>query len=410
MAEPVFLLGGAQSDYARNWTREGKGFFDLLSDVTQQALNDSQLSADEVEVIHIGNFAGELFCGQGLLGGWMGHVDPGFEGKPTSRHEAACASGSMAILAAMSDIQAGHYGLACVAGIEMMRNVDGQTAADHLGAAAWRGREAERARYVWPAMFSELAEEYDRRYGLNREHLAEISKKNFANAKLNPNAQTRTWVHNAENFQTDDDANPVIEGWMRKSDCGQVTDGAAVIFLANEARASEYATKNGLRLEDIPRIKGWGHTTAPMLLADKFAASREADGYMFPWVRRAMTNAYARAGIEGPQAVDAFETHDCFSITEYMAIEHFGLAAPGEAWKVIEDGRVSPAGESPVNLSGGLIGQGHPVGATGVRMALDAWRQTSGRAGDMQRAGARTVATYNVGGSGTANVALVIGT
>lgn len=408
MAAPVFILGGAQSDFSRNWTREGLGFFDLLKAVTEEALAETRLSAADIDVVHIGNFAGELFCGQGLLGGWMGHVDPGFEGKPTSRHEAACASGSMAILAAMSDLQAGHYDLACVAGIEMMRNVDGQAAADNLGAAAWRGREALEARYVWPAMFSDLAEEYDRRYGLKREHLGAISRKNFSNAKLNPNAQTRRWTHADASFSADDEANPVIEGWMRKSDCGQVTDGAAVIVLANEKRATQYAAQHGLSLEAIPRIKGWGHTTAPMLLADKFAVRRDG-GYLFPWVRKAITDAYHRAGIAGPEAVDAFETHDCFSITEYMAIEHFGLTAPGEAWKAVESGRVDAGGDSPFNLSGGLIGQGHPVGATGVRMALDAWRQTSNRAGAMQRDGARTVATYNVGGSGTANAAFVFG-
>jgi len=409
MSAPVFILGGAQSDFSRNWTREGLGLFELMQEVTNLGLQDTGLEADDVDVIHIGNFVGELFSGQGLLGGWMGHVNPGFAGKPTSRHEAACASGSMALLAAMSDLQAGHYDLACVLGAELMRNVDGQTAADHLGAAAWRGREAQNARYVWPAMFSDLAEEYDRRYGLKREHLAAISQKNFANAKNNPNSQTRAWKHTEESFLADDEANPVIEGRMRKSDCGQVTDGAAVIFLATEARARVYAEQHGLSLDDIPRIKGWGHTTAPMLLSEKFAATEGSTSYLFPWVRKAMTDAYTRAGISGPDQVDAFETHDCFTITEYMAIEHFGLAGPGEAYQAIESGRVSASGASPFNRSGGLIGQGHPVGATGIRMALDAWRQTTDQAGDMQVGGARTVATYNVGGSGTANVSLVIG-
>ena len=412
--EPVFILGGAQSDFARNWTRDNKGLFDLISETTDAALDDAQLDAEQVEVIHVGNFAGELFCGQGLLGGMAVMANPAFSGLPTSRHEAACASGSMAIFAAAADIEAGRYGLAAVIGVEMMRNVPGQKAAENLGAAAWSGREALGARYLWPAMFSDLAEEYDRRYGLDRRHLAEISRTNFANGRRNPNAQTRNWSFDENSFSDDDEANPVIEGWMRKSDCGQVTDGAAVIFLASEAVARDYADARGLSLDEIPRLKGWGHTTAPLLMSAKLEESAGSDGYMFPWVNKAITDACRRAGIEAPgigQAggLDLVETHDCFSITEYMAIEHFGLAAPGEAWKPVEAGMIAPDGALPFNPSGGLIGLGHPVGATGVRMALDATRQTRGQAGDMQVEGARTAATYNVGGSTTASACMIIG-
>lgn len=409
MTQPVFILGGAQSDFAANWTRADKTLFDLIADTTRAALADVNMDASEIDAVHVGNFAGELFCGQGLLGGMMGHVDPGFEGKPTSRHEAACASGSMAILAAMSDILAGHYDTVAVVGVEMMRNVPGETAAQHLGSAAWAGREALGARYLWPAMFSDLAEEYDRRYGLKYEHLAAISKINFDNAKRNPNAQTRSWQFGEGSFSQDDETNPVIEGWMRKSDCGQVTDGAAVIVLAGERSARNYAEARGLDLADIPRLKGWGHTTAPLLMDTKLEKSRKEGGYVLPWTRWAITDAFTRAGISGPEALDGIETHDCFSVTEYMAIEHFGLTAPGEGWKAVEDGSIAFDGKLPVNPSGGLIGLGHPVGATGVRMALDCARQTTGRAGDMQVEGAKTFATFNVGGSGTANVSFVIG-
>jgi len=409
MTPPVFILGGSQSDFSANWTRGGKSLFDLIAETTRAALDDVRMDAAEIDAVHVGNFAGELFCGQGMLGGFMGHIDPGFEGKPTSRHEAACASGSRAILAAMSDILAGHYGTIAVVGVEMMRNVPGETAAQHLGSAAWAGREALGARYLWPAMFSDLAEEYDRRYGLRYEHLAAISKINFDNAKRNPHAQTRAWQFGEGSFTQDAGANPVIEGWMRRSDCGQVTDGSAVIVLAGETAARAYAAKRGLDLAAIPRLKGWGHTTAPLLMETKLEKSRKEGGYALPWTRKAITDAYARAGISGPDDVDGIETHDCFSVTEYMAIEHFGLTAPGEGWKAVENGMIAFDGKLPVNPSGGLIGLGHPVGATGVRMALDAARQTSGKAGDMQVEAAKTFATFNVGGSGTANVSFVIG-
>ena len=108
-------------------------------------------------------------------------------------------------------------------------------------------------------------------------------------------------------------------------------------------------------------------------------------------------------------ALDAIETHDCFTISEYMAIEHFGITAPGEAWKAIEEGTVFHDGRLPVNASGGLIGLGHPVGATGIRMLLDSWKQVSGRAGAYQVENARNVATLNIGGSTTTTASFVVG-
>ncbi len=408
MTQKIYMLGGAQTDFAENWSRSNKSMFDLFSDGVLAALANTRLEPKDIGVGHVGNFVGELFTGQGMLGGYFGHVHPDFSGMPASRHEGACASGSLAVLAAMADLESRRYEMACVAGIELMRNVPGEVAAEYLGAAAWVGREALGAKYVWPAMFSELCDVYEERYGLEYTHLAEISKINFGNARNNPNAQTRKWQFTEESFMQDDEANPVIEGRMRKQDCGQVTDGAAVLILASEQKAAEYARERGLALEALPYIKGWGHRTAPMMLDTKLKESCDG-GYVLPSTRGAITDAYARAGIVGPEDLDAIETHDCFSITEYMAIEHFGLTAPGEAWQAVESGRIAMDGDLPINPSGGLIGQGHPVGATGVRMLLDAACQTTGQAGDMQVAGAKTIATYNVGGSGTTNVSFIVG-
>lgn len=412
MQKRVYILGGAQTDFSVNWSRTNKSLFDLFSAAVLAGLENAALAPKDIDVGHVGNFVAELFTGQGMLGGYFGHVHPDFSGMPSARHEGACASGSLAILAAMSDIESGRYETACVVGVELMRNVPGEIAAKNLGAAAWVGREALGAKYLWPAMFSDLCDVYLDRYGLDYAHLSEISKINFANGKNNPNAQTRKWAFTDKSFTQDDEANPVIQGWMRRQDCGQVTDGAAVVILASETRAAEYAKARGISLDDIPFIKGWGHTTAPLLMSTKMkesAAEAPNGGYVFPWTRKAITDAYARAQISGPEQLDAIETHDCFSITEYMAIEHFGLTAPGEAWKAVEAGRISMTGDLPINPSGGLIGLGHPVGATGVRMMLDAAKQSTGQAGDMQVEGAKTIGTFNVGGSGTTNVSFVVG-
>ena len=404
----VYLLGGWQSDFSTNWARQGMDLADAFSEVVGQGLQAAALDASEVDTGHVGNFVGDLFAGQGLLGGFFGLVHPDFDGLPTARHEAACASGSVAILAATAEIEAGRYDLACVVGMEQMRNVSGLQAAQNLGAAAWAGHEFQDARYVWPAAFSDLAEEYDRRYGLKYEHLMRIAEINFANAKRNPNAQTREWVFNDKSFTADDEANPVVEGRTRKQDCGQVTDGAAVLFLASPKRAAEYADRRGIPLESLPQIKGWGHRSAPISYAAKVKAS-EGKEYVFPQVRRAIEDAHRRAGVDDISQVDLVETHDCFTTTEYMAIDHLGLTAPGESWKAIEDGSIEMGGRLPINPSGGLIGLGHPVGATGVRMALDAFKQVTGQAGDYQVEGAKTAQTLNIGGSTTTTVSLVVG-
>ncbi|MBX9644868.1 MAG: acetyl-CoA acetyltransferase [Novosphingobium sp.] len=409
MAAEVYVLGGAQSDFARNLEREGGGMFELFRDVAEAAFAATGIEPREVETAHVGNFVGELFAGQGQLGGFFGHVHPDLAGVPASRHEAACASGSIALLAAGAEIEAGRYGLALVLGIELMRNVPGQRAAEYLGSAAWAGREAQEAKYLWPYMFSDVAREYSERFGLDRAHLNAISEIAFANAKRNPNSQTRGWAITPEHLSDSNDAlNPPIEGTLRKADCGQVTDGAAAVFLASREVAERYAKRRGIALDSIPRIKGWGHTTAPLLYSAKISASR-GQPYVFPSVRKAMTDALGRAGMADVYHCDGVEVHDCFSITEYMAIDHFGITPPGESWRAVEDGTIALGGKLPVNPSGGLIGLGHPVGATGVRMMLDAWRQVTGNAGDYQVEGAKNFATFNVGGSATTSVSFVVG-
>lgn len=403
----VYVLGGWQSDFARNWSRQGLDIMAGFTEAIQQGLQSARLDAGEIGCGHVGNFVADLFAGQGLLGGFFGHVDPAFDGLPTSRHEAACASGSIALLSAMADIESGRYDLACVVGLELMRNVPGAVAADHLGAACWRGQEFTDCTYVWPRAFSDLADEYERRYGLDPAHLWRIAQVNFTNAKRNPNAQTRGWSFTDKSFTDDADANPVVEGRTRKMDCGQVTDGSAVLFLASEARAADYARRRGIALSSLPRITGWGHRSAPISYAAKIAGSAGAD-YVFPQVRRAILEARARAGIADLSQIHAVETHDCFAMTEYMAIDHLGLTAPGQAWKAVEDGTIEMGGRLPVNPSGGLIGLGHPVGATGVRMVLDAAKQVTGSAGDYQVDGARAVQTLNIGGSTTTTVSFIV--
>jgi acetyl-CoA C-acetyltransferase len=408
MPAPIYILGGSQTDFARNWAREQLEIYDLFAEALQAAISDAGIEPAQIEVGHVGNFVGDLFTRQGLLGGFFGQVYPELGNLPTARHEAACASGSMAILAAMRDIEAGHYDVACVLGLELMRNVDGKTGAEYLGAAAWQGHEATSCDFPWPFLFDRLTQEYDARYGIADEHLTRIAEINFANARLNPRAQTRHWEFAEGSFGSDPVLNPSVEGRVRKLDCGQITDGAACVVLASERFAKTHCQKTGERLADLARIKGWGHRSAPILLETKLAASKN-QSLIFPHAAQTLTDARTRAGMGSITDLDGLETHDCFTVTEYMAIDHSGLTAPGESWKAVDEGRIARDGDFPINASGGLIGLGHPVGATGVRMVLDCARQVTGQAGDYQIPKAENLITFNVGGSTTTCASFVVG-
>ncbi|MBK9035431.1 MAG: thiolase domain-containing protein [Myxococcales bacterium] len=403
MVASVFVLGGAQSDFARNLAREGHELVDVVGEVIDGALAAAGVAAADIGAIHVGNAFGELFAGQAQLGAMPATARPALWGVPATRHEAACASGSVALLAAMAAIEAGRCECALVLGVEQERNVSGEQAARHMGSAAWIGHEGEGARFLWPHMFARIAEAYAARWGLEPRHLAAIAAKNLTNARANPLAQTRGWSFADDAFTdrwADDVANPIIEGRLRRLDCSQVTDGAAAIVVASADFAAARAP--------MARILGWGHRTAGLSLDAKLARAADAP-YLLPHLREAITDAYRRAGVTGPDELDGAEVHDCFSITEYLAIDHLGVTEPGQAGRALDDGTVARGGRFPINPSGGLIGGGHPVGATGVRMVLDAARQCHGAAGAYQVPGAQRFATLNIGGSGTTACAFVLG-
>ncbi|MEB2311995.1 MAG: acetyl-CoA acetyltransferase [Sorangiineae bacterium] len=408
MTRDVYVLGGYQTDFSRNFAKENKHLLALMREAVEGALGATGVAPGDIDVAHVGNFAAELYAMQGHLGAFFVELDPVFTGLPTSRHEAACASGSIAALAASAELEAGRYELACVVGVEQMKTVEAARGGDFLGTAAFYEREAKGVEFPFPKLFGRLGDEYDRRYGLDDAHLAKLSAKNYANARRNPNAQTRSWTMSEAHALCRTSDNPAVGGRLRVSDCSQVTDGAAVVLLAAGEAARRHARRLGVPLESLPRLRGWGHRTARLAFADKIAASAGAR-YVLPEVRATIEDAYRRAGIAGPEALDVIETHDCFTTSEYMAIDHFGLTPPGESWRAIEDGSLELGGRLPVNPSGGLIGAGHPVGATGVRQLLDAWKQVSDSAGDYQVEGAKTAATLNLGGTATTSVSFVVG-
>ena len=401
MDTDVWILGGYQSDFVRNLTKEGLDFADLTREIVETTLAAATVNADDIGVVHVANAFGEMFAEQGHLGAMPATVCDGLWDTPASRHEAACASGSVAALAAMADLRSGNYDSALVLGVELEKTVPGDTAARLLGAAAWTGHEGADAKFLWPSMFAKVADEYDRRYGLDEIHLRAIAQLNFANARRNPNAQTREWT--VPDPIGDDDSNPLIEGRLRRFDCSQMTDGGAGVVLVTD----KYL-RNHPDARPIARIAGWGHRTVGLGLQQKLDRAAD-DPYVLPHVRAAVLDALGRARATLDD-LDGIEVHDCFTPSEYLAIDHIGLTGPGESWKAIENGEIENGGRLPINPSGGLIGGGHPVGASGVRMLVDAAKQVSGAAGDYQVEDAKTFGTLNFGGSTATTVSFVVST
>ena len=400
MDTDVWILGGYQSDFARNLTKEGRDFADLTGEVVDAALAAAKVDAADIGVVHVANAFGEMFAEQGHLGAMPATVCDGLWDTPASRHEAACASGSVATLAAIADLRSGNYDSALVVGVELEKTVPGDTAARHLGAAAWTGHEGADARFLWPSMFARVADEYDRRYGLDDSHLRAIAQLNFANARRNPNAQTREWTV-PDPISDDDATNPGIEGRLRRFDCSQMTDGGAGVVLVTDRYLREHPGAL-----PIARIDGWGHCTVGLGLQQKLDRAAD-DPYVMPHVRAAVLDALHRAQVSLDD-LDGIEVHDCFTPSEYLAIDHIGLTGPGESWKAIENGEIEIGGRLPINPGGGLIGGGHPVGASGVRMLVDAAKQVSGTAGDYQVENAKTFGTLNFGGSTATTVSFVV--
>ncbi len=398
----ITILGGHQTDFAVNIAKNHSDVADLVREAVTATLAASGIEPQQLESIHVGNAFGQLYNGQGHLGAMPATVVPELWGVPSMRHEAACASSSMAVLSAMAEIEAGRYDCVLVLGVEQEKNMPGAQAASVQTAAAWVGRETEGIDFFWPYAFDRVAEEYDARFGIDDAHLRAIGELNLRNAKDNPNAQTRDWHFTSDSFGTDDHVNPVVHGRLRRNDVTQITDGAAGLVLVSDSWLDANRGSTGQA-----RITGWGHSTVGLPIDQKLERSA-GNAYVMPHVRRAITDAFARAGIEGAAELDLIETHDCMTPSEYMAIDHFGITAPGESWKAVEDGSLERDGSIPVNPSGGLIGGGHPVGATGARMLVDAAKQVSATAGDYQVDGARRGATLNIGGSTATTACFVV--
>ena len=412
---PVYLLGGARTDFKRNLQKEGKRLRDVIVEVAQAALARTHVDAASVQAGIVGNFAGGLFTRQLHIGALLLAADPKLRGIATMHVEAACASGSLAVLTAAQWIQAGFYDCVLVVGAEQQKTMSPAEGSDVLGAAADYHREKPAyGEFMFPKLFGRIAELYMQRYPALTEHdLARVAVKNYSHARLNPLAQMRESNLDFTTASTETEKNwRIAASPLKLYDCSQITDGAAAVVLCSERFLQEHHPAG----TSAVRLLGWGHSTDNLALEEK-------DVPTFPQAQRAVAGAFQMAGITAPkEQLHGIEVHDCFSISEVVAYEVIGLAEPGRGGELLHSGATmlprvrkqlltadapAPPFSIPVNAGGGLMADGHPVGATGVRQVFDAYEQLTGQAGPRQIEGAKRFLTYNVGGSMTTTVAMV---
>jgi acetyl-CoA C-acetyltransferase len=300
------------------------------------------------------------------------------------RTELACASGQSAIRSAYASIASGLSDVAVALGVEKM-NLPSMAEANSSMACvmdrAWDGAHGATA----PPFFAMVAQRHMLEYGTTDEAFAAVSEKNHRFANSNPTAQFYD--------KTFDRAKlgrlPVVAPPLRLGDCSSMTDGAAAVVLVAEELASRYT--------DAPvRIRGTGQYADFHNLANA--------GSLTDWVglKHASREAYRSAGI-GPSDVDFAEIHDCFTISEIVEYEALGFCAPGEGGKFALDGRSSLGGDVVVNPRGGLLGCGHPLGATGIAQAVEVFDQFAQRVpASRQVPDPRWALVHNL--SGSANV------
>jgi len=257
-------------------------------------------------------------------------------------------------------------------------------------------------------LFGRIAQIYIEKYGASEGDLAQVAWKNYAHAKLNPLAQMRDADLTLDCASQVSDKNPSVAPPLKVSDCSQITDGAASVVLVS----GRYLEKIGRDKNKTARLLGYGHTTDYLPLDKK-------DAPTFSTARKAAEKAFGMANLK-PRDLQGAEVHDCFSITEIVAYEILGLAEPGKGVELVKSGattlpqvRNQKSGklpfEIPVNSGGGLIADGHPVGATGVRQVFEAYQQLTEQAGARQIENAKKFLTFNMGGSLTTSVAMVWG-
>ncbi|MEI7433091.1 MAG: thiolase domain-containing protein [Methanomicrobiales archaeon] len=374
----VAVIGIGCTPFGEKW---GSSFRDLFVEAGTLALDDANLSGEDIDAMYVGNMSAGRFIEQEHIGALIADYS-GLSTRhiPSTRVEAACASGGLSFRQAVIAVASGMEDIVVAAGVEKMTDVGTGASVDALAGAAdreWEGFVGA----TFPGLYAMIATDYMSRYPLTREQLAQVAVKNHYNGARNPIAQFQQEITIDTVLRSSLVADP-----LRLFDCSPITDGAAAVIVAPLDRAREFT--------DTPvRVLASEQASDTITLHDR------RDISTLDATVAAGQRAFKTARIT-PKEIDLVEVHDCFTIAEICAIEDLGFCKKGEAGMLTMEGVTALNGDLPVNTSGGLKACGHPVGATGIKQVYEIVTQLRGDAKRRQIDGAKIGMTHNVGGTG----------
>ena len=363
----VYIVGVDMIKFGRYPDRTVPG---LAAEAALMALDDAGLTIDQMQALYCGNLGqANNMIGQRML------AEIGQTGIPVVNVANACATGATAFRDAWMTIKAGVYDLVLAVGVEQMgKGLLG-------GGAGGVSTEGVLGSGTMPTMFAQIGVEHARNYGTTFEQFAKVSVKNHHHSTMNPKSMYRVETPLEEVMNSE-----MISYPNTKLMCSVNVDGSAAAVLASEATARRL----GL-MDRAVKVRASAMSSNPF--ADRQLAMPDFSAA----TRLAATTAYEQAGV-GADDIDLVELHDCFATAEIVHYENLGLCEDGEAGRMIDTGETALGGSVPVNVSGGLLSKGHPLGATGIANIYEVSTHLRGEAGDRQVEGARIGMTHVVGG------------
>ena len=384
----VAIIGMGCTEFGERWD---KGPEDLMVEAFAEAIADAGIERSRIEAAWVGNALDDINVGNSALP--LAHALR-LETIPVSRVENMCATGTEALRAAAYAVAAGAVDIALALGVEKLKDT---------GYGGLPLRTKGLANDLWmpygsaPGTFAQLAGAYTARHGVDaadlKRAMAHVSWKSHQNGALNAKAHLQKPVEMDKILNA-----PMIADPLGLFDCCGVSDGAACAIVTTPEIARSLGRANPVTIKAIQlsASNGWEMQYG------------EWDGASVRNTQVAARRAYAEAGIADPRAeLSLTEVHDCFSITELVTMEDLGLSDEGRAIFDILDGRYDSGGALPCQIDGGLKCFGHPVGASGLRMAYEIYTQLQDRAGARQRGAVDLGLTHNLGGSPYNSVAAV---
>ncbi|KXA97022.1 acetyl-CoA acetyltransferase [candidate division MSBL1 archaeon SCGC-AAA259I09] len=375
----VAIVGTGQSKFSRD---SGLQIRELAFEAYREAMKDVNLSKKDIDASIVCS-APEYDPQRSPSSGISEYL--GLDPRPTFYAESICSSSTTGVRAGYGLIGSGLHDVLVIVGFQKMSELSSTEAQERMERGAdimWESPFG----LTMPAGYAIHARAHMEEFGTTEEQMAKVKVKSGKYSKLNPDAvfQREVMVDEVLNSQ-------VISSPLKFFDCCANADGASCMILAKEDKAKE--------ITDTPVwVEGIGSATNVVSLSarEKLTGLKSAE--------KASQTAYEMAGIS-PEDVDVAEVHDCFTIAEIMAYEDLGFCEKGEGGKLIEEEQTYMGGKYPVNIDGGLLSKGHPVGATGGSQVNTIFKQLRGEGGRIQVEGAETGLVHNIGGIGTyANV------